>query len=198
MSAGPASFSEPDYEDQMEASEAPPLTSRWKSAERDPMGQEHIIRSNTFRWALVVAGVFAVFVVVLFGFIYWQTDQYLIARSDKMITRQLNVIAALAGERQLNAIDEHLRQDSRGVQYAGLFAADGSRITGNLEQLPTELKMNDSVQSLSVVRTLPASREIRVIRAIARRVPNGDALVIGREVDETREISHVVGQALAL
>ena len=162
------------------------------------MRQAQIIRSNIFHRALTVAGVFATFVIVLFGFIYWQTDQYLIARSDRMITRQLNVIAALAGERQLNAIDEHLRQDSRGVQYAGLFAADGSRITGNLEQLPAELKMNDSVQSLSVVRTLAASREIRVIRAIARRVPNGDALVIGREVDETREISHVVGQALAL
>jgi signal transduction histidine kinase len=115
-----------------------------------------------------------------------------------MITRQLNVIAALPGERQLDAIDEHLRQDSRGVQYAGLFAADGRRITGNLEQFPPELKMNDSVQSLSVVRTLPAGREIRVIRAIARRMSNGDALAIGREVDETREISHVVGQALAL
>jgi signal transduction histidine kinase len=162
------------------------------------MRQAQIIRSNIFHRALTVAGVFAAFVIVLFGFIYWQTDQYLIARSDRMITRQLNVIAALAGERQLNAIDEHLRQDSRGVQYAGLFAADGSRITGNLEQLPAELKMDDSVQSLSVVRSLPASREIRVIRAIARRVPNGDALVIGREVDETREISHVVGQALAL
>ena len=37
-----------------------------------------------------------------------------------------------------------------------------------------------------------------MIRAIARRMPSGDALVIGREVDEAREISHVVGQALAL
>jgi signal transduction histidine kinase len=162
------------------------------------MRQAQIIHSNTFHRALAVAGVFAIFVIVLFGFIYWQTDQYLIARSDRMITRQLNVIAALPGEQQLDAIDEHLRQDSRGVQYAGLFAADGRRITGNLEQFPPELKMNDSVQSLSVVRTLPAGREIRVIRAIARRMSNGDALAIGREVDETREISHVVGQALAL
>ena len=87
MSAGPASFSEPDREYQMEASEAPPLTLSGKSAGRDPMGQTHIIRSNTFRWALVVAGVFAVFVIVLFGFIYWQTDHYLIARSDRMIRR---------------------------------------------------------------------------------------------------------------
>jgi len=45
---------------------------------------------------------------------------------------------------------------------------------------------------------LPAGRETRVIRAIAQRTPSGDVLVIGREVDETREISHVVGQALAL
>jgi signal transduction histidine kinase len=43
-----------------------------------------------------------------------------------------------------------------------------------------------------------AARETRVIRAIARRMPNGDALLIGREVDEAREISYVVSQALAL
>jgi signal transduction histidine kinase len=162
------------------------------------MLQAQIIRSITFRRALAVTGAFAVFVIALFGFIYWQTDQYLIARSDRMIAKQLNVIAALPGERRLDAIDEHLRQDSRGVQYAGLFAADGRRITGNLEQFPPGLQMNDSVQSLSVVRTLPAGRETRAIRAVARRMPNGDALAIGREVDETREISHVVGQALAL
>jgi signal transduction histidine kinase len=162
------------------------------------MLQAQIIRSNTFQWALTVAGVFAIFVIVLFGFIYWQTDQYLVARSDRMIARQLNVIAALPAEGRLDAIDEHLRQDSRGVQYAGLFAADGRRIAGNLEQFPPELKLNDSVQSLTVMRTLPAGRETHVIRAIARQMPNGDALAIGREVDETREISHVVGQAFAL
>src|SRR6266436_2143334 len=162
------------------------------------MLQAQIIRSITFRRALAVTGAFAVFVIALFGFIYWQTDHYLISRSDRMIARQLNVIAALPGERRLDAIDEHLMQDSRGVQYAGLFAADGRRITGNLEQFPPGLQMNDSVQSLSVVRTLQTGRETHAIRAVARRMPNGDALAIGREVDETREISHVVGQALAL
>src|SRR6267154_1309365 len=198
MSAGPVSFSAPDPNDQMEASEAPPLTLSGKSAGRDPMGQTRIIRSNTFRWALAVAGVFAVFVIVLFGFIYWQADQYLIARSDKMIASQLNAIAGLPHERRLDWINEHLEQDSRGVQYAGLFGADGRKIAGNLERFPPELTMNDSVQSVSVERTLPAGRETRAIRAIARHLPNGDALVIGREVDETREISHVVAQALAL
>jgi signal transduction histidine kinase len=161
------------------------------------MRQPQFIRSNTFRWALAVAGVLAVFVIVLFGFIYWKTDDYLIARSDRMVASQLNFIAGLPNERQLEAIDQHLKQDSRGVQYAGLFGADGHKIAGNLEQFPPGLKMNDTVQGVSVQRMLPA-RETRVIRAIARRMPNGDALMIGREVDEAREISHVVSQALAL
>src|ERR1700686_4358691 len=97
----------------MAGSDAPLYALTKKSGRRDPMRQAQIIRSNTFQWALTVAGVFAIFVIVLFGFIYWQTDQYLIARSDRMIARQLNVIAALPGEQQLDAIDEHLRQDSR-------------------------------------------------------------------------------------
>ncbi len=162
------------------------------------MRHTHIMRSNTFQWALAVAGMFAVFIIVLFGFIYWQTDQYLITRTDRMIAGQVDAIMALSGQRQLDAIDEHLKQDSRGVQYAGLFGADGRRIAGNLEQVPPGLTMNGSVQGVSIVRTVPAGRDTRVIRAIARRMPNGDALIIGREVDETREISHVVGQALAL
>ena len=162
------------------------------------MDQAHIMRSTTFRWALAVAGVFAVFVIVLFGFIYWQTDHYLIARSDKMIGSQLSFIAGLTGERRLDAINDHLKQDSRGVQYAGLFDAAGRKIAGNLERFPPNLQMNDSVRSVSVERMLPAGTQTHVIRAIARHMPNGDALVIGREVDETKEISHVVAQALAL
>jgi signal transduction histidine kinase len=163
----------------------------------NPMRQPQLIRSNTFHWALAVAGVFAVFVLLLFAFIYRQTDNYLIARSDRMIAGQLNFISGLSGERRVYAIEDHLKQDSRGVQYAGLFGADGGRIAGNLERLPIELKMDDSVQSVRGVMT-PGGRENQVIRAIGRRLPDGDVLVIGREVDETMEISHVVGEALAL
>jgi signal transduction histidine kinase len=168
------------------------------SGRQDSMTQLQFMRSNTFRWALVVAGVLAVFVILLFGFIYWKTDDYLVARSDKMIASQLNFIAGLTGNRQLDAIDQHLAQDSRGVQYAGLFGADGQKLAGNIEQFPPPLRMDDSVQSVSVTRLSPAGRETHVIRAIARHLPSGNTLVIGREVDEAKEISQVVGQALAL
>ena len=162
------------------------------------MRQPQFLRANTFRWALAVAGLLALLVIVLFGFIYWKTDAYLVARSDTAVATQLNFVAGLPRERQLEAIEQDLKSDARGVHYAGLFGADGRKIAGNLVRFPPGLKMNDSVQGISVVRMLPAAPETRVIRAIARRLPNGDALVIGRDVDEAREISHVVSQALAL
>ena len=162
------------------------------------MRQPQFIRSNTFHWALMVAGVFAVFVIVLFGFIYWQIDDYLTARSDRVITLELAGIAGLSPERRLEALDERLRQDPRGVQLVAIFAADGHRITGNIESLPPDLRIDGPAQAARIVKTNGNGREHQVVRAIAQRMRNGDVLVLGRNVDEAREISHVVGEALGL
>jgi hypothetical protein len=62
------------------------------SGQRDPMRQPQFIRSTTFRWALAVAVVLAVFVIVLFGFIYWKADSYLIERSDRMIAGNCTIL----------------------------------------------------------------------------------------------------------
>ena len=34
-----------------------------------------LARTTTFRSAAVAAGAFAIFVLVLFGFVYWKTDR---------------------------------------------------------------------------------------------------------------------------
>src|ERR1700680_1987278 len=199
MSAVPDSFFAPDRDFQMT-----PVAMRigWRRAGRRgggaPMRQPPFIRSGTFHWALMVAGVFAVFSMVLFGFIYWKIDDYLIARSDRVITVELDGISGLSPQRRLEAIDEKLRLDPRGVQLAAIFAADGHRITGNLESLPPNLQIGGKAQGTDIIRSDRSGGEHQVVRAIGRRMRNGDVIVIGRNVDEAGEISHVVGQALGL
>jgi signal transduction histidine kinase len=159
--------------------------------------QVQFIRSNTFRWASAVAAVLAAFVIALFGFIYWKIDDYLITRSDRMIQVQVDFIALLPPEQRIAAIEDHLREDSRSVQFAGLFDSKGRRLAGNLARVPEQLRIDVPAQSVPAAR-IRSDLGDPVIRAIGRHLSNGDTLVIGRKVDETAEISHVVGQALAL
>ena len=176
-----------------------PIAAGWEElCERvNSMPQVRFIRSNTFRWASAVAGVFAAFIILLFGFVYLSIDDYLVARTDRLIENQVKFLAALPPERRINAIEDHLGEDARGVQFAGLFDPDGHRLAGNLARVP-ELRLDGTAQN---ARVTPIERQdggAKPVRAAGQRLPNGSVLVLGRNVDEAREISHVVGQALAL
>lgn len=174
------------------------LTADIKRGPAGPMRQLQFMRSNTFRWTAAVSALFALFVIVLFGFIYWKIDTYLIARSDRMISVQMNYMAELPHDRRIHAIESHLAQDSRRVQFAGLFDPSGGRLAGNVESVPAGFALDGSVQAAKVVRMGAANDSGPTIRAVGRRLDHGDVLFIGRNVDETREISSVVGEALAL
>jgi signal transduction histidine kinase len=155
------------------------------------------IRTTTFRWTVAVAGMFAVYIVLLFAVVYWQTDRYLTARSDAVVTMQVQTFASAAAERRLEVIEEFLRQDPRMVQYAGLFTNEGERLAGNLERLPPDLRIDGPAQR-SLFPVGPAGGETQAVRGIARRLPDANVLVIGRNVDEIMEIAEIVGLTLAL
>jgi signal transduction histidine kinase len=153
--------------------------------------------TSIFRSTLAVAGMFSVFIVLLFGFVYWQTKVYLIARSDAVITLQARIFGPAPLEKQVEAIDLILKQDPRMVHYAGLFAADGHRLAGNLERMPTRIQIDGPAQR-AVFPVGPDGSQQQTVRGIARKMPSGNVLVIGRRVDEVGELGTIVGEALGL
>jgi signal transduction histidine kinase len=156
------------------------------------------IRTTTFRWTLVVSGAFALCILLMFGFVYWQTAAYMTARVDNTIARDADAMARDAPERRHEEIDERLRQDPRRIRLAGLFGADGTPIVGNLESLPDQLVVDSAPQTVSVVRIDNRGREAQTVRAIARRLRTGEILVLGRNVDELSEIASIVERALLM
>ncbi len=151
-------------------------------------------RTTTFRSTAAVSGMFAIYIAVLFAIVYWRTNQYLIARSDEVVTMRAIELAAVAPQRRLDAITDFLRQDPRMVQYAGLFTPDGRAIAGNLVRLPPDLK----VDGLAQESAFPTDGNRQIVRGIARRLPNGNVLVVGRHIDEAAEIAEIVGATLGL
>ena len=156
------------------------------------------IRTTTFRWTLVVSGAFALCILLMFGFVYWQTAAYMTGRVDSTLARDADAIARDAPEHWQETIDERLRQDPRRIRLAGLFGVDGARIIGNLEGLPDQLVVDSAPQTVSVVRIDNRGHEAQTVRAVARRLRTGEILVLGRNVDELSEIATIVERALVM
>jgi signal transduction histidine kinase len=155
-------------------------------------------RSTTFRFALAIAGAFALSIFVLFGFIYLQTASYLTSHIDHAIAEAADTIAAEPPDRWVDSVMERVRDDPRRIKPAGLFSSDGQRLAGNIESIPPELPPGGGARSAVLTRVDAQGREQQSVRAVARRLPNGDILVIGRNADEVGDLAEVVIRALAL
>jgi signal transduction histidine kinase len=154
-------------------------------------------RTTTFRSTLVIAGAFVLCTVLLFGFVYWQTAAYITSSFDALITGELHIFAAEPPARWLPHIKERLDNDPRRVRIAGLFGADGHRIAGNLESLPGGLTPDVPADAV-VVRVDNQGRETEKVRLVTERLPDGEVLAIGRNIEEVAGIANIVRRALML
>jgi signal transduction histidine kinase len=164
------------------------------SVPRDFSTPRYFLRTTTFRSTAAVAAVFALYIAVLFAIVYWRTDRYLIARSDEVVSTRAAEFAAAAPERRLEVIADFLKQDPRLVQFAALFAPDLRPAAGNLAYLPPDLKIDGPAQASLFPAT--ADGELKMVRGIAKQLPNGEILAVGRKIDEAGEIAGIVGATL--
>jgi signal transduction histidine kinase len=156
------------------------------------------MRTTTFRWTLLVSGAFAACILLMFGFVLAQAYSYMTDDVDGFIESVADAVVARDPTRRAQRIDEYLAVDPHRVKLGGLFAADGSRITGNIDTLPSELKADARAQFVSVIRVDNSGREQQTVRAVARRLPDGVTVVIGRSEYEFAWIVAIVERALTL
>jgi signal transduction histidine kinase len=157
------------------------------------------MRTSTFRWTLVVSGAFTFCILLMFGFVLAQAYAYMRVDVDGLIAGIADSILAKDGlERRIERLDEYLHVDPHGVKLGALFGADGARIAGNVERVPPELKLDGGPQLVSLVKVDASGSERRTARALARRLPQGETLVLGRTDYEFVWIVHSVERALAL
>jgi signal transduction histidine kinase len=156
------------------------------------------MRTTTFRWTLVIFGAFAISILVMFAFVYWETAAYMNASVDRLITDHADTVAVDVPQHRLQGISDYLQEDPRRVKLGALFSPEGDRVGGNIESLPPGLRPDAGAQTISAIRTDALGRERQRVRAVARRLPDGQTIVIGRNVDELVQIARIVERALAL
>ena len=93
-------------------------------------------------------------------------------------------------------VQQHLSEDPRRVKLVGLFELARQRIIGNIESLPRDLMLDAPAQELSVVRIDAVGREQQTARTVARKLDDGQTLLVGRNTDELTEMGHTIERAV--
>jgi signal transduction histidine kinase len=154
------------------------------------MRLNEVWRTNTFRLTLLYGLLFAIGIVALLAMVYVRSAVYLTHRVDRILDAEASAEMAVPAAALRRTIDDGLIVNGR-TSLSALFSADGARITGNLRTLPKGLAPGGRPIETAATPEFAASA-----RLLARRLPSGEILVVGRDIDQLREIRRIIASAL--
>jgi len=176
---------------------SPTSASRWKSTLL-----EHW-RISTFRLAALFVVVFTIGNIALLGLIYWQTSTYLVHRVDDSIYTMSGNFSNEEPAHVLAQVNDALAYDLRKSNIYGLFTPDRKVISGNMKSFPQELPVDGKIHQFAHPG-IPQYRPDGIVpsvatglaRAIVRRLPDGEILIVGRDFTQLAEIKAIILDAL--
>ena len=155
-----------------------------------------LLRTATFRLTIGSAAFMAAALLLQSALIFWQTNAYEIARTDRLLRGE----AALLAAQTQPALDRQLRMRASDdlhllIPAAGLFDAGRRVLNGNLPAWPEGLAVDGEVHQITVH---PTDQGPRLVRAQAMRLPDGDILVLARGVRDLEELRRIMRRSLML
>jgi signal transduction histidine kinase len=148
-------------------------------------------RTTTFRLAAIYGLVFALGTSALLGIVYVQSAAYLTRRVDGILNTEADALARSPAPDLRPRIADELAMSGDRTTAIGLFAPDGMRLAGNVEAMPPALKVGGKPVEVAPTAAFPTAA-----RLIARRLPDGEMLVVGRDVNQLRQIREIIASAL--
>ena len=164
------------------------------------MRATRLLRSATFRLALLYAVVFGGSVLIVLGFIYWSTASYMLRQADQTIEAEIGSFAEryrASGRAGLTAlIQKRLSRRPAGASIYLLAAPDLTPLAGNLGGWP---RVEPDVEGWLVFRlgdaTSQGDPEIHGARARSFRLRGGYQLLVGRDMHELESMQRLIRQA---
>jgi signal transduction histidine kinase len=150
-----------------------------------------LYRTTTFRLSLLYGVIFALALVVLLGMVYLRSIVYLTQRVDNILGTEADALMQSPRPGLRERLVNELTLNGDKTNIFALFASDGTRIAGNLRNLPATLQPGGPPLELAGTPEIP-----RFVRLVARGLPSGEILVVGRDVQQLQEMRSIIASAL--
>jgi signal transduction histidine kinase len=148
-------------------------------------------RTTTFRLTVLYGLLFALGTIALLGMVYVRSTGYLTRRVDGILNTEAEALMRSPRPELRARLVEELALNGGRTNIFGLFTEDGVRDAGNLLKLPPAL-----LKGAGPVEIPPSAQFPVSARLIARRLPGGDLLVIGRDIEQLQEMRSIIIEAL--
>ncbi|MFG1366051.1 sensor histidine kinase [Xanthobacter versatilis] len=156
-----------------------------------------IFKTTAFRWAFAIALWSSALSLALLAFVYWRTVTFAREQLDHLVIHEARFAAAVPAE-AAGRLQMWLQEDLHSVRFAGLFAADGRPLAGNLGYAPADLPDDGAARRVNMAVQLGGQTIAEELRAVALRLDDGRQLVVAHDLDEIQRGRSIVLRALAL
>lgn len=157
-----------------------------------------LLRTSTFRLALVYLALFAVSVTALLGFIYWNTARFVAEQTDETIRAEVIGLAEHYRETGLIGLVDVVRGRSRDQRLSLYLLTDPARrpLAGNLDAWPRARTEPDGWISFLAYRASDSREKPHHARALHLVLPGGFQLLVGRDIEARHELENRLRESL--
>ena len=157
-----------------------------------------LVRTATFRLALIYLVLFAISVSALFGFVYWTTAGFIARQTDATIAAEITGLAEEYRQNGLRGLSRLVRERGRGQRFSLylLTRRDRTPLAGNLDAWPRVPSAPGDWLEFDYARRVGAEVETREARARHFQLRGGFHLLVGRDIQQRREIESLVRDSL--
>jgi len=157
-----------------------------------------LFRTTTFRLSLTYLALFSAAAILAISYIYWNTTVLLSQQLNQTIDAELKGLAEQYRAGGLNQLVRTVAARSETPGNSLYLVADPSdrRVAGNLSGVSAEL--SSSLGPVEFVYRRPGAGGIeqRLAYANVFRLPGGYRLIVGRDIEDRRELSRMVRSAM--
>lgn len=154
------------------------------------------IWNSTFRYTIALFVAIGATIMLSLTFAYVTTSRELVSFLDSLIIQEADEMVAQSKEGHLTQYEERLRQDPRRYKPAGLFSGAGEWLSGNVSKWPAGLEVDQPPIQVDIDRVDPDLQMIQPSRALARRLADGNILVVGWSTKDNEQTASVVRRGL--
>jgi signal transduction histidine kinase len=157
-----------------------------------------IFRTTAFRNSALASAAIACSTLLLFAFIYWQTAGWEATRIDDYLLHETLAMTRESPTALDGDVNNRFARDLHRQSFAAVFGSDLSPQAGNITTFPPGLPKDGVVRNVVATRQGPRGTLVEDVRAIARQLPDGRILVMGRSETDIAKLRRVVLRALEL